>query len=87
MKNFRPKLSLAIIAFAVGAAVTSHAMNKSVKTVNIQGYINSNPLGTICTISILCSDEPGPICTTGTHQVYGKNASGICSLQLYRNNF
>lgn len=85
MKNYKLPFSLVIVALALGAAITSHALNKSIKTTIIQGYINTNPLGTICVASILCSDELGPICTTGINQVYGKNASGICNIVLYRN--
>lgn len=75
---------MVILALAIAAAFTSHAMNKSSKLTSIQGYVRLNPEGTVCNISIWCSDSPGPLCMLGTTQIYGKNSAGRCIVELYR---
>ena len=85
MKTFRKMIPIAFFALAIIGAFTTHAMSTSSKKVaNFQGYVKVNPLGTICNTSIMCSDIPDAICTVGTTQVWGKDASGKCVVELYR---
>jgi hypothetical protein len=81
-------ISLTVFALAIIGALTTHAMNNSTTSLmSIQGYIQGNPTGTICTRSVWCSDIIGPICMSGTTQIYGKDASGRCIVTLYADTF
>lgn len=76
-------ISLSLISLAIAGAFTTQAMNKS-SLVLVQGYIRGNPQGTTCQISILCSNTVNQLCMVGTTQVWGKDASGKCILEVYR---
>lgn len=76
---------MAVLAIAITGALTTHAMSSSAKkATNFQGYVKANPLGTVCNTSIMCSDIQDELCKVGTTQVYGKDASGKCVVELYR---
>lgn len=78
-------LSFSFIILAIIGAFTSHAMNRSKTSMtSIQGYVRLNPQGTLCNVSIWCSDEPGPLCMLGTTQIWGKDHSGRCIVELHR---
>lgn len=86
MKRFIKLIPMAFVALAIAGAFTTHAMSTSAKgvTANWQGYVKVNPLGTVCNTSIICSDFPNALCTIGTTQVWGKDGSGRCVVELYR---
>lgn len=85
MKNFRRLIPIAVFALAIAGAFTTQAMNGSNKKVStFQGYVKVNPLGTMCNTSITCSDIPDELCKVGTTQIWGKDASGKCLVELYR---
>jgi hypothetical protein len=87
MKTFRKMIPLAVFAIAIAGAFTTQAMtrfNKNVST--FQGYVKVNPLGTMCNTSITCSDIQGELCKVGNTQIWGKDASGKCVVELYRIN-
>lgn len=85
MKNFRKVIPMAVFALAIVGAFTTNAMSKNVKaTTSIQGYVKLNPQGTVCNISNFCSDDPGPVCMLGTTQLWGKDGSGKCVVELHR---
>lgn len=84
MKKFRKMIPMAALTFAVAGAFASQAMNKTLKLTSIQGYVKLNATGTVCERSIWCSDAPGPLCMLGTTQIWDKDASGRCIVQLYR---
>ena len=76
---------MAVFALAIVGAFTTHAMSRSSKvTTSIQGYVKANPLGTVCNVSIFCSDDPGPLCMVGTTQIFGEDSSGKCIVELHR---
>lgn len=78
-------ISLTFFALAIVGAFTTQAMNNRVKKQSsIQGYVKGNPQGTVCPISVWCSDTQGPICMSGTTQIFGKDASGKCVVELHR---
>lgn len=78
-------IPMAVFALAIAGAFTTHAMSRSSKaTTNFQGYVKANPLGTVCNLSIMCTDDPGPICKVGSTQIWGKDASGKCVVELHR---
>lgn len=78
-------ISLTFIVLAIVGAFTTQAMNNSVASMtSIQGYVRGNPLGTVCSASIWCSDVDGPICMSGTTQIWGKDHSGRCIVELHR---
>lgn len=85
MKRFSKLIPMAFVALAIAGAFTTHAMSRSTKDVtNFQGYVKQNPLGTMCNVSITCSDVPDALCKVGTTQIWGKDASGKCIVELYR---
>lgn len=92
MKNSLSKkiIPLLVIVLAITAAFTTHASirSNSIKPVLIQGYIRNNPLGTDCIASVMCADVVNNICTVnglpGGIQVWGKNSSGRCIVELYK---
>lgn len=75
--------SISFLVLAIVAAFSSHAMSRTSLAL-VQGYIKGNPNGTICQVSILCSDTGGQLCRVGTTQVWGKDSSGRCILEVYR---
>ena len=85
MKRFSKLIPIAVIALAIAGAFTTHAMSRSSKVVaNQQGFVKQNPLGTMCDVSITCSNIPDALCKVGTTQIWGKDASGKCIVELYR---
>lgn len=70
----------------VGALSSFTTSNEAKDAINIQGYVKANPLGTQCTASIMCSDDPGPLCTVGATQIWGKDSFGNCVVELKRNH-
>lgn len=85
MRTFKKMIPMAFVALAIAGALSTHAMSGSLKkTSDFQGYVKANPLGTICDTSIMCTDNPGDICTVGTTQIYGKDDSGKCVVELNR---
>lgn len=87
MKNFRKVIPMAVFALAIVGAFTTNAMTKNVKvTSSVQGYIRNNPQGTACNISDFCVDDAGPVCMLGTSstQLWGKDGSGKCIVELHR---
>lgn len=60
-------VSFAVLVFAVAGAFASNAVNLSKKanTTIVQGYVRN---GNACEESILCSDQPGPNCTSPSNQ-------------------
>lgn len=87
MKRFSKFIPMAVLALGLVGALSSFESKDSKLTTNIQGYIRLNPMGTQCESSIKCSDEPGPLCTVGATQVWGKAFSdGPCTVELKRNH-
>lgn len=87
MKNLRRLIPVVVFATAIAGAFSTQAMNRSgQKVATFQGYVKANPLGTMCNTSISCSDIPNELCKVGNTQVYGKDASGKCVVELYRSN-
>ena len=87
MKRFSKLIPMAVIALAIAGALSTHAMSANSKVaINIPGFVKANPLGTVCNTSIMCSDDLAPLCTVGTTQIWGKDASGKCVVELYRNH-
>lgn len=82
---------MAVLALGMVGALSSFTASKNSKlTVNIPGFIKANPLGTQCSTSLMCADDSGPLCTSGAAgtgvQIFGKNASGNCVVELFRNH-
>lgn len=88
MKRLSKFIPMAVLALGLVGALSSFTVSKSSKlTVNIPGFIQGNPLGTVCTsTSIMCSDDVGPLCTSGANNLWDKNAGGNCVVKLYRNH-
>lgn len=78
-------ISLSFIVLAIVGAFTIQAGNQSnASMTSIQGYVRHNAPGTVCSVSIWCSDDVGPLCMIGTTQIWGKDYSGKCVVELYR---
>ena len=87
MKRFSKFIPMAVIALGIVGALSSFTMSKDSKlTINVPGFVKLNPAGTQCNTSIMCADDGGPLCTSGTTQIWGKDASGKCVVELYRNH-
>ena len=87
MKRLSKLIPMAVIALGMFGALSSFTTsNDSKLTVNIPGFIKANPLGTQCNTSVMCADDGGPLCTSGTTQVWGKDGSNKCVVELYRNH-
>lgn len=87
MKRFSKFIPMAVVALALVGALSSFTSSENADVaINIQGFVKANPLGTVCNTSIMCSDDVGPLCTSGTTQIWGKDASNKCVVQLYRNH-
>lgn len=85
MKNLKKLIPVALFALAIVGAFSTHAMGRASKTTTtFQGYVKANPLGTVCNISIQCSDQPGPLCMVGATQIWGKDVNGKCIVELRR---
>lgn len=89
MKNYTLKkvIPLFVVLLSVFTALAT-SKPETAKLTLIQGYIRSNPLGTDCVQSIMCSDVVSNICTVNGQpngiQVWGKNAAGRCIIELYK---
>lgn len=78
-------IPVAFFALAIVGAFTTHAMSRSSKAVTVfPGYTKGNLAGTICNTSIDCTNDPGELCMVGTTQVWGKDASNKCVVELHR---
>jgi hypothetical protein len=87
MKRLSKFIPMAVLALGLVGALSSFTTSKSAKvTINIPGFVKLNPQGTVCDASVMCSDDPGPLCTFGTTQIWGKNADGKCVVELRRNH-
>lgn len=87
MKQFKKIIPVAVLALAIASAFSAHGVNRSQTTSSVQGYNQLNPQGTICEVSLICSDISGPLCVIGGTQVWGKDFSGKCVVRLYRDTF
>jgi hypothetical protein len=87
MKRLSKFIPMAVIAFGIVGALSSFTTSKDSKlAINIPGFIKANPLGTVCNTSVMCASDFDVLCTSGTTQVWGKDASGKCVVELYRNH-
>lgn len=87
MKKFSKFIPMAVLALGIVGALSSFTVSKNSKVaINIPAFVKVNPLGTQCNTSLMCSNDPGPLCTSGTTQIWGKDASGKCVVELYRNH-
>lgn len=88
MKRLSKFIPMAALALGLVGALSSFTVSKNSKlAINIPAFVKVNPLGTQCTTSLMCSDDPGPLCTSASGvQIWGKNASGNCVVELYRNH-
>ena len=87
MKRLSKFIPMAVVALALVGALSSFTTSKDSKlAINIPGFVKVNPLGTQCNTSIMCSDDVAALCTVGTTQIWGKDASGKCVVELYRNH-
>lgn len=88
MKRFSKFIPMAVVALALVGALSSFTVSRDSKlAINIPAFVKVNPLGTQCTSSLMCSDDVAAICTSATGvQIWGKDASGKCVVQLYRNH-
>lgn len=87
MKRFSKFIPMAVLALGLVGALSSFTVNKdSNLAINIPGYVKANPFGTVCNSSIMCSDDGVQLCTVGATQIWGKNASGNCVVELRRNH-
>ena len=87
MKRLSKFIPMAALALGLVGALSSFTMSEDANlTTNIQGYVKLNPMGTECESSILCSNDPGPLCTVGTTQIWGKDFNGNCVVELKRNH-
>lgn len=87
MKKFSKFIPMAALALGLVGALSSFTTSTEAKdTINIQGYLKANPFGTVCNTSIMCSDDGLQLCTVGSTQVWGKDGSGNCVVELKRNH-
>lgn len=87
------KVALPVLAFilaSAGAVSTNEAkINKSEKTMSIEGFIQ-NPTVTNCSsVTVDCTEVNQPLLCTILHngqekQVWKKNAANACMVTLYR---
>ena len=85
MRNFKKWIPMGLFALAIAGAFSTHAMSRSSKAVAVfPGYTKGNLAGTICNTSIDCTSEPGELCMVGSTQVWGKDASNRCVVELHR---
>lgn len=81
---------VAVFAFAIAGAFTTHAMSERSKTLTIvPGFVRLDPNGDECEEHDECSVEnTGIMCTVGLvpsgAQLYDKNSAGQCTVPLYR---
>jgi hypothetical protein len=88
MKRFSKFIPMAALALGLLGALSSFTVNDNAKeTVDIQGYVQLNEMGTECDISIKCSDDGAQLCTVGATQVFGKlSVNAPCTWELRRNH-
>ena len=88
MKRLSKFIPMAVLALGLVGALSSFTVSKDSKklTINIPAYVQQNPLGTVCTSSLMCADDGTDICTSGSVQIWGKNGSGNCVVKLFRNH-
>jgi hypothetical protein len=87
MKRLSKFIPMAVLALGLVGALSSFESKDSKLTINRQGYVKLNPMGTQCEVSILCADDFGPLCTVGTTQIWGKaTANGPCTVELRKNH-
>lgn len=87
MKTLKNWIPAAFFMLAIIGAFSTHAMNTTKKVnamTTFQGYLKGNPQGTVCNKSIECTDEAGPICTSGGVQVWGMDANDKCLRELHK---
>lgn len=72
----------------VGAFATNISKEASKTFSNVEGFVKLNPLGTACDTPDMCSIVQGEICTVGNvpdgTQLWGKNSSDRCVVELYK---
>lgn len=87
MKRLSKFIPMAVIALGIFGALSSFTTSSDSKVaINIPGFIKANPLGTVCNTSVMCSDDFDVLCKSGTTQVWGKDGTGKCVVELYRNH-
>lgn len=80
LKNVIP---VAVVAFGIAGAFATMSMQSVEKSTAPKiGYVR-NAQGA-CDIPVQCSTNPGPMCSLGGAQAFGKNAQGNCNEVLYR---
>lgn len=85
MKKYVNILPVIIFLFTIAIAISANAMDSKRQSLAlVQGYIKTGPAGTICQVSILCSDSGGQLCKVGSTQVWGKASNGQCILEVYK---
>lgn len=84
MKNLRNFVPMAFMALAMVGALSSFAIKDSKDVANVQGFVKLNPQGTMCDVSITCSNIPDALCTVGATQIWAKDALGRCLVETYR---
>jgi hypothetical protein len=85
MKNYLKLIPFVIFIIAIAGAFATNTKIRSQKTLAlVQGYIQGGPAGTICQVSIMCSTDYNQLCKVGTTQVWGKDAAGKCTLEVYK---
>jgi len=88
---FKIVLPVIAIIISIGSSITIQANTKKDPKTVIPGYYNTNPsIPNPCNLSIQCSNNVGPLCTTISdgqiYQAFGKEFSTdtTCSIILYR---
>jgi hypothetical protein len=83
-------LPVAVFAFAIAGAFTTHAMNERSKTfAQVEGFIKLDPNGDECEERDECSTvNNGIVCRVGYSpagaQLYAKNSADKCTVPVYR---
>ena len=82
---YNPILPLAVMIITAIGALQGHGQQGKTKAL-VHGYINT--IDGACLLSDLCSTSGEQVCTvgyiSGGTRLWGKNANGVCILQLYR---
>lgn len=82
---FKQILPVAAMLLATAGAFSTQAVERnSAAAVNHQGFIRSNDQGTVCNLSLMCSDIQGDLCVVGTTQLWGKDDIGRCVVPRYK---
>ncbi len=78
-------IPVAAMLLATAGAIGTHAMERQARSSALHdGFIRGNQLGTVCTLSNMCSDQEGEICTVGSTQLWGKDGAGRCVVERYK---